>query len=155
MKKLMLPNNFYLAGEDDDGIVALAEALPPTLEDLDLKGMGCGDRGMAALAAALPALTRLRNLEVNDNHRVRDVGWTALADALPKLPALRSLDVTCCMTNAGALAIAAVLPRCSPTLVRLELSGEQEVELIGEEALSALRTAWGTRGDGLGAASWS
>eukprot|EP01045_Picozoa_sp_COSAG04_P027461 COSAG04_NODE_4028_length_2354_cov_1.941907_2_plen_337_part_00 len=39
----------------DAGVVALAKALPPTLETLDIANTACGDDGLVALAAALPA----------------------------------------------------------------------------------------------------
>ena len=57
--------------------------LPPTLERLSIGNVGCGDAGMAALAAALPA-TRLYELLIWENKNVTAVGWAALAAALSR-----------------------------------------------------------------------
>ena len=58
--------------------MALAAALPSTLENLGLAEVGCGDAGMMALVAALPRLT---SLSLNDN-QIGDAGMRALAAAV-------------------------------------------------------------------------
>ena len=103
------------AGLGDAGVVALAGALPPTLEQLHLRGAGCGDDAFAALAAALPALTRLRTLDCGSNPVVGDRGWVALAGALPSARSLRKISAVSCtdLGAEGAAALAAALPECA------------------------------------------
>ena len=67
----------------------MAAALPLGLKELDLSLTGCGDEGMVAMAAALPAT--LRKLTCYDNHAIGPAGWTALGDALPRLIQLKRL----------------------------------------------------------------
>ena len=100
-------------------MVALAGALPTTLEQLDLRDAGCGDDGFVALAAALPALPRLRTLDCGSNPAVGDRGWVALAGALPSAAALQQLSASSSRRAAhtlgaeGAAALAAALPHCA------------------------------------------
>eukprot|EP01045_Picozoa_sp_COSAG04_P007887 COSAG04_NODE_423_length_14604_cov_8.047777_4_plen_300_part_00 len=98
----------------DAGVTALAKALPPTLEQLDISGTGCGDDGLVALAAALPALARLENLDCGTNPAATACGWVALAGALPSLPALKELSAmgSTGMGSEGAAALVAALPQC-------------------------------------------
>ena len=112
LKKLWVNNNPSLG---DAGVAALAKALPPTLETLELGQTGCGDDGLVALVAALPALTHLRNLFMNSNPAATARGWVALAGALPSLPALWSLFVenSTGMGSEGAAALAAAVPNCA------------------------------------------
>jgi hypothetical protein len=101
------------AGLGDDGVVELLRLeLPPTLEELYLANVGLGDAGMAALAAALPAMSALRTLSVNANPAVAERGWAALGAALPQLPALSSLQAEECvgMRDSGAAALAVGIP---------------------------------------------
>ena len=60
------------------GVAALAAVLPPSLHELYLMEVDCGDDGFAALAAALPALTALRELGCGENP-AGPRGWAALA----------------------------------------------------------------------------
>jgi hypothetical protein len=55
-----------------------------------------GEEGAAALAAALPALTGLRSLDLSGN----GIGGAALAAALPALTGLQSLNLS--YNNIGA-----------------------------------------------------
>ena len=50
------------------GVAALAKALPPTLEELDIQCTDCGNDGLVALAAALPTLVRLTPLKNGGDH---------------------------------------------------------------------------------------
>eukprot|EP01045_Picozoa_sp_COSAG04_P010296 COSAG04_NODE_625_length_11793_cov_11.719942_10_plen_298_part_00 len=118
LKVLSVQDN---CGLGDAGVAALAKALPPTLERLEITSTGCGDDGFVALAAALPALTRLETLwcggpgvGARGNPDVTARGWAALAGALPSLPALQELRAAGCtgMGSAGAAALAAALPQC-------------------------------------------
>ena len=104
-------------------MAALAKALPPTLEELYLSGTDCGDDGLVALAAALPALTRLVTLWCSDNPAATARGWVALAAALPSLPALQELWIhgSPGMGPEGAAALAAAVPSCQ-RLLYLEVS---------------------------------
>ena len=98
----------------DTGVAALAKALPPALETLDLSSTGCGDDGFVALAAALPTLANLSRLHCCCNSAATARGWVALAHALPSLPALRSLWLSGSMgvASEAAAALAAVIPNC-------------------------------------------
>eukprot|EP01045_Picozoa_sp_COSAG04_P023857 COSAG04_NODE_2901_length_3403_cov_2.324455_2_plen_315_part_00 len=122
----------------DAGVAALAKALPPTLEQLDVDTTGCGDDGLVALAAALPALTRLQTLDCARNPDAGARGWVALAGALPSMPAFKQLFATSCtgMGSEGAAALVAAVPQCSRLCCLI-------VQLCGlgaeaETALSAL-----------------
>ena len=122
LKCLYLQSNPSLG---DDGVAALAKALPPTLEQLFLAKTGCGDDGLVALAAALPSLTRLRFLDCSRNPTVMGRGWIALASALPSMPALEEvfLNANKGVGSEGAvMALAEAVPKC-PRLEYLELDG--------------------------------
>ena len=88
LEKLML-NSCW--GMKDEGIVALAAALPPSLRVLQINSCSAGDVGLSAIAAALPA-TRVRALCVGGN-RGTSAGWAALGAALPQLSQLAVLDL--------------------------------------------------------------
>eukprot|EP01045_Picozoa_sp_COSAG04_P024063 COSAG04_NODE_2954_length_3351_cov_2.844403_2_plen_326_part_00 len=107
----------------DDGVAALAKALPPTLETLGIGETDCGDDGLVALAAALPALTRLTTLDCSHNPDATARGWEALAGALPSAPALERLLLygNRGMGSDGAVALAAAIPNC-PQLRRVDVS---------------------------------
>lgn len=66
----------------DDGIIALANALPPTLESCWLCRTGCGDDGFCTLLAALKR-TRIKQLGF-DMNAVGEAGWHCLAKALQR-----------------------------------------------------------------------
>ena len=72
------------------------------------------DEGLVALAAALPALTELHELQCDYNPAATARGWVALFGALPSLPALEQLELDGCtgMGSEGAAALAAALPQC-------------------------------------------
>ena len=55
---------------------------------MNIRDIGASDDGIVALAKALPELTRLTKILCDDNPNVGDRGWVALFDALPSLPAL-------------------------------------------------------------------
>ena len=93
------------------GMVAFAAVLPPSLSRLDFMMVGCGNDGMIAVAAALPSLLRLTDLDCGHNPRIGDAGFSAFAGALPQLP---ELGFVCASGSTslgleGALAIAAAL----------------------------------------------
>jgi hypothetical protein len=67
----------------DEGLALLADALPPTLSHLNLSTTGCGDGGMVAIAAAMPALVSLTVRFCAANPAVGEAGWVALGAALP------------------------------------------------------------------------
>ena len=133
----------------------VAELLPHTVAPgfegichLGLSGTGCGDDGLVALAAALPALVNLRRLECGDLPDVSARGWVALADALPsllRLEDLRANDNPGVGTE-GALAFAKVIlfPRSGNApfraLLFLERVGLENCRL-SPEAKDALQTA--------------
>jgi hypothetical protein len=141
LARLHIYNN---PGLGDAGVVALAAALPSTLENLGLAEVGCGDAGMMALVAALPRLTALRGTNLSRNHAVGQAAWEAYAAMLPQLPCMRRLDVHSCsgMGDGGAFAIAAALEKCT-----LDVPGVLVIRdcRIGEEATAALQNAWGAR----------
>eukprot|EP01045_Picozoa_sp_COSAG04_P007891 COSAG04_NODE_423_length_14604_cov_8.047777_8_plen_285_part_00 len=134
----------YVGGNPlgDAGVVALAEALPPTLGKLFLQDTGCGDDGLVALAAALPALTRLWFLQCTYNPAATARGWVALAGALPSLPALETLSASGCtgMGSEGAAALAAVVPRC-PRLRNVFVMLPSALAARTEPGFVALNTA--------------
>ena len=122
----------------DAGVVALAKALPPSLKHLDIDSTGCGNEGLVALVAALPALVHLRRLDCSTNPATTARGWLALAGALPSLPALEVLSASDCtgMGSEGAAALAAALPQC-PRLTAVYM-GDCGLD---EQAKAALRAA--------------
>ena len=87
--------------------------LPPSLHELYLMEVDCGDDGFVALAAALPALTALRELGCGENP-AGPRGWAALAGALPSLPALQELwaQESPQLGAEGAAALVEAVPRC-------------------------------------------
>ena len=134
----------------DDGVAALAAALPPTLEHLDFGFCGCGDRGFEAMATALPALTRLKTLICDSSVCVGGRGWAALASALPSLPALEQLVANDCtgLGIDGVTALAAAVPQCC-RLRWLSLNGSFRSRAQLEQASAVMR---GVSRDGLGVA---
>jgi hypothetical protein len=157
LKSLMVANNTGVCrtnhGLGDEGVAMVAAALPPTLQELLLNGTDCGSRGLVAVASVLPTLRSLKKLTLDDNCSVYgdgddeeqwDGAWVTLAAALPLLPALHELGASCVMNDARLMALAAVLPRCSATLVKLHLTPLPGLDL-GEAACSAVQAAWGTR----------
>ena len=108
----------------DEGLALLADALPPTLSHLNLSNTGCGDGGMVAIAAAMPAVVSLTVLFCAANPAVGEAGWVALGAALPRLPKLRELHLVDCtgMCDGGAATLAVALPR-AVSLRDLDLTG--------------------------------
>ena len=88
---------------------------------------GCGDDAFVALAAALPALTRLRVLRCEHNPAARSRGWVALAGALPALPALELIDADGC-SGLGA-------GQARLSLISWDLDDEDSSESEGVAAL--------------------
>ena len=122
----------------DAGAVALAKALPPTLDTLDIGKTGCGDDGLMGLAAALPAHPALTQLWCDGNSAATARGWVALAGALPSLPALRELYLRNSpgLGSEGAAALAEAVPNCSRlTHLDVEHCGLNEQVLRPLEAL--------------------
>ena len=72
LRTLNVRNNPSLG---DAGVAALAKALPPTLEELNVDDTDCGDDGLVALAAALPALTRLTLMSFGGIPAATTRGW--------------------------------------------------------------------------------
>lgn len=108
----------------DEGLALLADGLPLTLEVLVLCNTGCGDGGMVAMVAALPAVTSLRALHCGANPAVGQAGWAALGEVLPQLPRLQKLDLRGCagLGDGGVAVLAPALPR-AVSLHDLNLSG--------------------------------
>jgi hypothetical protein len=102
----------------DDGLTALAAALPVELELLKIGDTCCGDVGMSAIARKLPALTQLRHLCCSDNPAVQGPGWAALSAALPQLTMLRCLSASGNggLDDCAATALAQSLPTTIETL---------------------------------------
>lgn len=125
----------------DEGIAALCEVLPPTLGQFFIHDTGCGDVGIAALTAALPRLPNLWRLAVSRNHDVGEDTWCSFFEALPQLQALQYLFAyeNSSLGDDAARTLVAALPRCAPTLEKIELAGCD----IGAEQKAALREAWG------------
>jgi hypothetical protein len=113
LRVLKLDDNLALG---DTGLEVLAKApLPPSLEELFFMNTGCGDKGMAAVAAALPA-TRLTKLICGMNTHIGREGWAALAAALPNLSRLTKLWVSHCDGTPGMNGVASLgvaLPRAT------------------------------------------
>ena len=154
----------------DAGVSLLAERLPPALRSLELTNAGFGDDGMVALAVVLPKLLGLEELTCG-GHAVADAGWRALAGVLPQMKALRNLAISqfgdagmltivsslpdvpmleslsaqkSTVGDAGAIALAEVLPRCT-TLRRLSFLGSSRLGVAGRAALRAAKEScpWG------------
>ena len=135
LKLLDVGNNPSLG---DAALTLLAGALPPTLEELTMNGTGCGDPGMVAIAAKLPALTGLQSFACAYNTDVGQVGWAALGAALPRLPALSELTLHNCsgMGDGGVAALVIGLPEAA-ALSDLDLE-DCGVGDAGAEALAAV-----------------
>jgi hypothetical protein len=78
-------------GLGNEGLVVLAEFLPPTLCSIDISHTDCGDRGFATIVATLPALPCLREFRCSNNPAIGIEGWMALKEVLPQLNALRRI----------------------------------------------------------------
>ena len=78
-------------GLGDEGLVALAECLPPTLHMIDISYTNCGDRGFVAIVAKLPTLPYLKELRCGSNPLVGIQGWLKVRDVLPQLTSLRHI----------------------------------------------------------------
>ena len=96
----------------DEGLAALAGLLPATLEELSCFGIGGGDEGMAALAEELPSTSIVR-LHCGQNPAIGEPGAAALAAALPQLARLRNLNLYGCsgLGDGGVSRLAESLPR--------------------------------------------
>jgi hypothetical protein len=127
----------------DAALLALVRALPPTVTQLLLAGVGLTDAGAAGFAAALRDLPRLWALGLNGN-AVGDAGAQLLAPALRGLPELRDVGVTLSdMTDDGAAALAAAL-RDAPALRAVFLytqPGFKTASRVTGAGLRALRLA--------------
>ena len=124
----------------DAGLAVLVEACRNhSLEQLMCYGVGAGDRSMAALAAILPT-TSITKLNCGRNPAVSgSVGWSVLAAALPRLHSLQNLNLygSCDgMGCTGAIALATNLPRVRK-LEFLNL-GSCSIRDAGAEALAAV-----------------
>ena len=86
LKKLSLASNNI----GDVGAIAIANALPPTLETLILNNNLIGDAGATAIAGALPPTFETLVLYFN---RIGNAGATAIAKKLPELQSLKYLDL--------------------------------------------------------------
>jgi Ran GTPase-activating protein (RanGAP) involved in mRNA processing and transport len=78
---------------DSDASI-LADALPPSIETLDLRGNQIGDAGTARISRALAGHTprSLHSLNLRSNW-IGDAGAASLAGAIPFLPSLCALDI--------------------------------------------------------------
>ena len=119
LRQLELQHNPLL----DAGASALGHALAAntSLRTLAVPFTGLGDGACAALARALREGSTLETLDLAGN-RLTAAGVSDLSAALPSASALTSL---CLTANAGvgargAMAIAAVLPQCQLTTLRLD-----------------------------------
>ena len=115
-------------GLGDAGLAALAEVLPSSLEFLSLRGTGLGDDGdgLVAIAAALPNLTRLQHLDFSNNSTPGERGWVALLKALPSMPALKHFDARGASSSLrprskGFSALLVAVPQC-PRLEKLHVT---------------------------------
>jgi hypothetical protein len=125
----------------DAGISDLASALPPSVRELYVGRTDCGDKGMIALAASLPA-TDITEFHCVDLPNVGPAGWGAVSKVLPQLQSLRVLNFAmnpglnplrqtigfnlsqavrlwtlhltdCKIDDDGVIALGEVLPRCA------------------------------------------
>lgn len=78
-------------GLGDEGLVALAECLPPTLHMIDISYTNCGDRGFVAIVAKLPTLPYLKDFRCGYNPLVGIQGWLTLRDVLSQRTSLRRI----------------------------------------------------------------
>ena len=125
-------------GMEDEGMIALVRKLPSTrIRHLDCSvSPAVGPQGWEALGAALPQLPLLVNLELNDNTSLGNAGARALARGLPEAAKLREVYLPdCAIGTEGAAALAAVLPRCK-ALALLSLRGNP-ISAAGQTALRA------------------
>lgn len=133
--------NFRLGcnpGIGDAALAALMCVLPQSLASLSFADSGCGDLAMAALANRLSTLSRLENIECQDNPAVGDASWAAFATGLPStrvhtIRARRNRGMGCVATSA----FASVLPRI-PTLMLLMVGSNG----AKPESRAELQRAW-------------
>jgi Ran GTPase-activating protein (RanGAP) involved in mRNA processing and transport len=109
-------------GGDAEAVGALAAALPPTLKDLNLTGVGLGNAGLGALLPSLRALPTLEVLSLCSNELGAE-GFGAVGAALPSWAALRELRLQYNRRagSAGVRALAAALSGAPPSLAALEV----------------------------------
>eukprot|EP01043_Picozoa_sp_COSAG02_P037168 COSAG02_NODE_2770_length_8061_cov_7.055639_11_plen_344_part_00 len=141
LTRLHLYNNLDLG---DTGMITLSQFLPPMLMHLGLSNTGCGDAGLLALAAALPRLTQLREMNLSNNDAVKQAAWEAFARVLPRLSSIRHLNVnnSAGMGDGGVLSFCAALEKCAlscPGILRI--AGCHRTKT----AKAALLDAWGKR----------
>lgn len=74
------------------GVLKLARHLPASLEELYLGQLGFDDEGLQGLLQWLPALRRLRRLDLHGCECISGIGLDALADCLPLLPPMLDLE---------------------------------------------------------------
>ena len=133
LERLDVSYNYALG---DEGASALAAALPylPELTELNVSSCVCRDSGMAALVAALSS-TCIRRLECCNN-AIGAKGWAALGAGLGRLSHLTHLNASLNdgMGNAGAKSLAAGLPQ-APVLEELVVN-ECEIGDVGAAALA-------------------
>ncbi len=80
-RRLRKLNVRWNPGLGDAAVAELAAALPPSVEAVGLGVTGCGAAGARALAAAVPGLARLRELNVRWNPDIGDAEKAALRGA--------------------------------------------------------------------------
>jgi hypothetical protein len=116
---------------DDEGAIALgdvlAQGVAPRLRELKFdKLRSLGDRGVDAVARALPSVPRLERLALCGGN-MTSAGLATLAAALPAVPGLWDLVVYCHgrgqALNAGVEALVLDALPALPRLKRLDLSG--------------------------------
>jgi len=80
LKRIDVSNNKI----GDQGIVALSKVLPAGVRRVLFGGTDCGDDGLCAMAEALPR-TSVVTLDCSENPAVTEAGYEALLGALPEL----------------------------------------------------------------------
>lgn len=121
----------------DEGIAAIAEARPASLEQLNVKHTGITAVGAEKLADLLSLDgSRLHTLDAGDNALVGDVGAASLAAALG--PAMATLYLRGCgIGDAGAIALAVSYGSGGSGLCTLDLTDNR----IGDAGALALVSA--------------
>ncbi|OQS03078.1 hypothetical protein THRCLA_04609 [Thraustotheca clavata] len=117
-------------------------SLLPRLVKLDLKSNNLRDDGIVALASALPLCTRLQILHLF-NQDCTDVGAVALAEGIIQCKSLKKIDLgDNAIENEGAIALSKALPALSDVDLSYNGIAHEGAIALGNVMPDTSRMAW-------------